>query len=145
MKSVCVSEQDKLKRVAELRARMQHLNEKMAELDIYGVSSPGEESEFWLGWVDEAEGLTRTLRKISQLQGGSARDRILNYLEKHMGEPVEGSTLAAVSGILSWARRVRELSRDYGYDISTSTTDPNLKPGQYRLESLAPASPENQM
>jgi biotin operon repressor len=49
--------------------------------------------------------------------GQGARHRILAYLLEHLGEDVSGEQLAAVSGIQEWARRVRELRVEQGYDI----------------------------
>jgi biotin operon repressor len=49
--------------------------------------------------------------------GQGARHRILTYLLEHVGEDVSGEQLAAVSGIHAWARRVRELRVEQGYDI----------------------------
>ena len=50
-------------------------------------------------------------------RGLGARARILAYLLDHVGEDVSGDQLAAVSGIQAWARRVRELRVEQGYDI----------------------------
>ena len=52
------------------------------------------------------------------------------------GEVVDGATLAAVAGVLDWARRLRELHDELGYAISSRQNDPSLKHGQYRLKSL---------
>jgi biotin operon repressor len=58
--------------------------------------------------------------------GGGARKRILAHLRKHVGEWVCGDELAAVSGIGEWARRVRELRWEQGYQIEEAA-------GRYRL------------
>jgi biotin operon repressor len=50
-------------------------------------------------------------------RGQGARRRILAYLLEHVGEDVSGEQLAAVSGIQEWARRVRELRVEQGYNI----------------------------
>lgn len=47
---------------------------------------------------------------------GSAKERILRYLEQREGEVVHADELAEVAGIHAWARRIREL-RDQGYPI----------------------------
>ena len=49
--------------------------------------------------------------------GEGGRHKILAYLRAHAGEEVSGEELAAVSGIQEWARRVRELRVEDGYDI----------------------------
>ncbi len=47
---------------------------------------------------------------------------------------IEGSELReAAGGITEWARRVRELRDEQGYEILTHKDRSNLKPGQYML------------
>jgi hypothetical protein len=50
----------------------------------------------------------------------------------HLGEPVHGEELAAASGIQEWARRVRELRVEDGYEIA------ELGSSTYRLDSAEP-------
>ena len=49
--------------------------------------------------------------------GEGARGRILRYLLERVGVPVSGEALAELTGIQEWARRVRELRVEIGYDI----------------------------
>jgi hypothetical protein len=63
-------------------------------------------------------------------EGGKAR--ILEYLRMNVGREVYGEELAAVSGIAEWARRVRELRIEHGYDIR------ELGQSTYRLEATEP-------
>lgn len=65
-------------------------------------------------------------------RGDSARIRIRNYLIKHVGEIVPGDVLREISGIQEWARRVRELRVEDGYEIT------ELGGSTYRLESPHP-------
>lgn len=65
-------------------------------------------------------------------RGEGARHRILAYLEQHTGEPVTGDELREVSGIQEWARRIRELRVEQGYDIE------ELGGSTYRLNHPAP-------
>lgn len=58
--------------------------------------------------------------------GEGARVKILRYLQDNVGRWVHGEELAAVSGIGEWARRVRELRVEHGYDIEEEK-------GSYRL------------
>lgn len=44
----------------------------------------------------------------------------------------------AAGGITEWARRVRELRLEEGYQIQTHNDRSDLKPGQYLLEDPAP-------
>jgi biotin operon repressor len=62
---------------------------------------------------------------------GGARQRILRYLVAHRGEWVSNAELAAVSDIGEWARRIRELRVEQGYDIEEGG-------GKYRLVSETP-------
>ena len=90
----------------------------------------------------------------SLLQGtdtGSARARILAYMQKYVGVVLSGDELMVVAGISEYARRVRELRVEYGWPILTGMTlknmeseelfalfdtdKPRLKPDQYILLS----------
>ncbi len=62
---------------------------------------------------------------------GGARNRILTYLQRHLGEWVTNDEIAAVSGIGEWARRIRELRLEQGYEIEEGG-------GRYRLTAEAP-------
>lgn len=66
----------------------------------------------------------------------SARERILELFKAKVGQIVEGQEIRQVAGISEWARRVRELRDEFGWDISSFKDDVSLRPGQYRLESL---------
>lgn len=70
-------------------------------------------------------------RSRSQVHREGARTRILDYLVSHVGEWVSGEELSTVSGIQEWARRVRELRVEDGFDIEEDH-------GQYRLRSRDP-------
>lgn len=66
---------------------------------------------------------------------GSKR-RILLFLLNNMGRIIEGDEIRAASGNASeWARRVRELRTEEGYQILTHHDRADLKLGQYLLES----------
>lgn len=65
-------------------------------------------------------------------RGQGAKKRILDYLQEHLGQPVHGEELAAVSGIQEWARRVRELRVEDGYEIA------ELGASTYQLEAAEP-------
>ncbi|OBI30472.1 hypothetical protein A5709_25510 [Mycobacterium sp. E1386] len=70
-------------------------------------------------------------RRPRHRHGEGARGLILKYLLDHLGEFVYGDELAAISGIGEWARRVRELRVEEGYDIEEEA-------GRYRLRSRDP-------
>jgi biotin operon repressor len=63
--------------------------------------------------------------------GQGARAMILAHMQTKLGEWVEGQELAAISGIQEWARRVRELRVQDGYNIEEDG-------GQYRLVTTEP-------
>jgi hypothetical protein len=79
-----------------------------------------------------------------KIKSDSARQRILDYfLEAGPGAVVSKEELMEVARISDWARRVRELRDEYGWQISSFNDRHDLRPGQYVLESLEqrPASP----
>jgi len=64
----------------------------------------------------------------------SAREAIRLFLLKNLNRVIEGSELRSASGGISeWARRVRELRDEQGYDILTHKDRTDLKPGQYMI------------
>lgn len=65
------------------------------------------------------------------------RDRILEYMLTNVGKKVSGEELRYVSGNKSeWARRVRELRTELGWQVVTKTTGmPELPVGVYLLAS----------
>lgn len=65
-------------------------------------------------------------------RGQGGRTKILDYLKAHVGTPVTGEELGTISDIGEWARRVRELRVQEGWDIT------ELGGSMYRLESLQP-------
>jgi len=63
-----------------------------------------------------------------------ARDQIRQYLLKNVGRVIEGRELRKAGGEISeWARRVRELRDEEGYQVLTHKDRAELKPGQYML------------
>jgi len=57
---------------------------------------------------------------------------------EHIGEILESDTLRDVAGVSEWARRVRELRNEEGYQILTHNDRSDLKPGQYLLDNPNP-------
>lgn len=68
----------------------------------------------------------------------AARDRILSYLKLFVGEVIEGEELQVVGGIQEFARRIRELRVEFGYNVATGVSREELRPDQYVLESVEP-------
>jgi hypothetical protein len=129
---------ERIQLIETFRTRTKRVNHLLENFDVHGVSTPREKAEFFEALATEGEELIGTFRKLVKQQGGSARARILRHLQARVGQVVEGATLATVAGISAWARRVRELDVEKGYNITTNETDNSLRPGQYRLESLTP-------
>lgn len=53
------------------------------------------------------------------MRGNGARDKLRAYFLGHIGEVLDSDTLREVTGISEWARRVRELRNEEGYQILT--------------------------
>lgn len=92
----------------------------------------------------------------SLVSGGesSARNRILEYLRRHVGQVVDGDELMVVAGISEYARRIRELRVQEGWPILSGHTardmlertsageaaedlPPEMGPDQYLLQQDA--------
>jgi hypothetical protein len=68
----------------------------------------------------------------------SSRDRLRFYFLAHIGIILDSGTLRSVANTSEWARRVRELRNEEGYQILTHNDRSDLSPGQYVLESATP-------
>ena len=75
--------------------------------------------------------------KTIRNSGGSSRNRILNFFLQNVGKQVSGEELQYVAGDnTEWARRVRELRTEHGWNISSKASGrPELPVGVYVLES----------
>ncbi len=80
-------------------------------------------------------------RKLSQ-----THQTLLDYFIAHMGVVINGAReLFPLIGQSEWARRVRELRDEFGYQILSHKDRHSLKQGEYILETLErlPASRRN--
>jgi hypothetical protein len=69
----------------------------------------------------------------------SARAKLRAYFLSHIGKVLESAELREIAGGISeWARRVRELRDEEGYQILTNNDRSELRPGQYLLETPKP-------
>lgn len=75
----------------------------------------------------------------------AARDRILRYLLLYPHQVVEGDELAVVGGISEWARRLRELRVQFGWEVASGVTirqiaesEPEALPDLQKLLSYDP-------
>jgi hypothetical protein len=68
-----------------------------------------------------------------------ARDLLRDYFLSNLGTILDSDALREASGGISeWARRVRELRNEEGYQILTHNDRSDLKPGQYVLFTAKP-------
>jgi hypothetical protein len=72
-------------------------------------------------------------------QPGSATDRIKTFLEAFEGLVVTRDQIDYVAKIKEGSRRVRELRDEFGWPINSNIDEPELRPGEYRLVSIADA------
>lgn len=74
--------------------------------------------------------------KPSAKSQGSARDKLRAYFLLNRGRILSNAELRKASGNISeWARRVRELRDEEGYQILSHKDRADLKPGQYLIET----------
>ena len=78
-------------------------------------------------------------------QKGSSQSRVLDYLKANVGEVVTTEELAYVAkDRKEFGRRTRELRTEQGYSVATRFTGrPDLKSGEYVLQSLDRIAPEH--
>ncbi|MEJ6560535.1 MAG: HNH endonuclease [Akkermansiaceae bacterium] len=69
---------------------------------------------------------------------GGARAKLRAYILENLGKTLTSDELRQVAGISEWARRVRELRNEEGYNILTHNDRSELKPGEYLLEDPKP-------
>lgn len=68
-----------------------------------------------------------------------ARAKLRTHFLSNLGRIMDSDELRGVAGGISeWARRVRELRTEEGYQILTHNDRADLKPGQYLLENSKP-------
>lgn len=68
-----------------------------------------------------------------------ARAKLRAHFLANLNRVIDADELRSVSGGISeWARRVRELRSEEGYQILTHNDRASLKPGQYLLETPKP-------
>lgn len=68
-----------------------------------------------------------------------ARDQLRDYFLANLGRILDSDELREASGGISeWARRIRELRNEEGFQILTHNDRSELKPGQYLLLTAKP-------
>ncbi|MGI8964808.1 MAG: HNH endonuclease [Limisphaerales bacterium] len=69
-------------------------------------------------------------------KNSGSKERILNFLLANIGKVLKSREIRDASGGASeWARRVRELRNEEGYQILSHKDRADLKPGEYLLET----------
>ena len=67
-----------------------------------------------------------------------SKELILNYFLANIGKVLDSKQIQRASGgAVEWARRVRELRNEEGYQILSHKDRSDLKPGQYLLKTIA--------
>lgn len=67
-----------------------------------------------------------------------ARRKLRQYFLDNVGRVMHADELRSVAQISEWARRIRELRTEEGYQILTHNDRSDLKPGEYLLEDSTP-------
>lgn len=94
-------------------------------------------------WLEALAALGRSKRDLhppltavsSSFGLGSAKARIRAFLLSHVGQVVTKDELSGLAGASEWARRLRELSVEEGFEI-TRGPEGGLRPGEYRLDNV---------
>lgn len=69
-------------------------------------------------------------------QQSGSKQLILEYFLKNLGKVLKSKDIQNASGgAVEWARRVRELRNEQGYQILSHKDRSDLKPGEYLLET----------
>lgn len=66
----------------------------------------------------------------------SARKRIREFFEANLGRVITTHQIAEIAGIRDYPRRIRELRDLDGLQIKSHNDRPDLRPGEYILETL---------
>lgn len=98
--------------------------------DHYVLSSIDQDKQAAYRW--------RVANDIRKRQDLGTRDKILEFFKQNVGDVVTNEELRYVAGDKTeWARRVRELRTEHGWQIITKNTGmPSLAIGAYLLQTL---------
>jgi len=67
-----------------------------------------------------------------------SREKLREHFLANLGRVMDSVELRSVAGCSEWARRIRELRNEEGYQILTHNDLDHLKPGQYLLSDPKP-------
>jgi hypothetical protein len=77
----------------------------------------------------------KKLANIPAEVGSGSRAKVLQYLLANIGNVVDSNQIRKAAGTSEWARRLRELRDEFGYQILSHKDRRHLRPGQYLLET----------
>lgn len=129
----------------ELQHKIEIITDKLEEIKglFAGVSQNSLNVEDWqlasaqFGRISAS--IDHECGHINSLLGlGGAQSRILTYFLSRIGQIVSKEELRGVAVIYEWARRVRELRVEHGWNIITQSQRSDLNPGEYVLVSGTP-------
>ena len=97
-------------------------------------------------WQDASARLGVRLHEAQEATGrvnralglGSAEQRLLRYMRKHLHEAIPGEALHGVAAIHEWARWLRQLRVEQGWPIESGINRSDLGADEYRLIADAP-------
>lgn len=75
---------------------------------------------------------------IPPSEAESAIDRIISYFRRYPGVVIDGDEIAVISGISEYARRVRELRVQFGWNIATGNTIAKMTEEEPELTEFFP-------
>jgi hypothetical protein len=75
------------------------------------------------------------MKQTTPREKGS-RAKLREFFTANVGRVLDSDTLREVAGTSEWARRVRELRNEEGFNIITHNDRAELKPGEYLLADL---------
>jgi hypothetical protein len=73
--------------------------------------------------------------RIPDEVGGGSRAKVLRFFLSRLGHIVDSDQIRRAAGASEWARRLRELRDEFGYQIMSHKDRNDLKPGEYLLET----------
>lgn len=123
--------------VADLRSRLDALERRVAGVALR------DDIGMLVAMQRDLDDLGLTLAKDAGIDARAAKDRLLQYLIACVGQKVTSAELRAVAGISEFARRVRQLRVEDGYQIASGASpDPavglDLRPDDYVLVDARP-------
>lgn len=130
----------------ETLARAERIVEELDSIDPDEVSRENWETELegYMNAVEEfAEHKTELYTAIFGEESG--KGRIREYLKDNVGEPVKSETLARISGISQYARRVRELRNEEGFVIDSTRTREELGQNDYYVVEIRDVDEKNRI